>query len=228
MPTRFPGGLTTVTQTQTMGDFILPDPTTAHVYMEDFDNYVAGDWTVTASGTGSSDATQALTDGDGGLLLLTNGTGDNGYIAMDKVGESFLMASGKKAWFKTRFKVNSATQVDIVVGLQITDTTPLAVSDGIFFAKADGSTDITLEVEKNSTSTSTAVGTLADDTFITLGWYYNGVDEIKAYVNDVQVATSAVTNLPDDEVLTVSFAVQNGEATAKTMTLDYILAAKER
>ena len=34
--------------------------------------------------------------------------------------------------------------------------------------------------------------------------------------------------MPDDEVLTPSFGIQNGEAAAKTMSIDYILAAKER
>ena len=33
---------------------------------------------------------------------------------------------------------------------------------------------------------------------------------------------------PDDEELTVSFGIQNGAAAAKTMTLDYIIAAVER
>jgi hypothetical protein len=34
--------------------------------------------------------------------------------------------------------------------------------------------------------------------------------------------------MPDDEDLTVSFGIQNGEAVAKTMTVDYILAAMDR
>ena len=36
------------------------------------------------------------------------------------------------------------------------------------------------------------------------------------------------TNAPDDEELAVSFGIQNGEAVAKVMTLDYISAGKER
>ena len=47
--------------------------------------------------------------------------------------------------------------------------------------------------------------------------------------SEVQVATQAtLTNATDDEELTVSFGIQNGEAVAKTMTIDYILAAVER
>jgi hypothetical protein len=42
------------------------------------------------------------------------------------------------------------------------------------------------------------------------------------------LGTSVTTNLVDDEDLTPTFAIQNGEAVAKTMTVDYIFVAKER
>ena len=224
-PTRYTSGVTTAKPTETLAQFILPDMTKAHVYFNDFDTYTAADWTVTEVGV----ATQALADGDGGLLLVTNAAADDDSSFNQKVGESFLMETGKKAWFKAKFQVNDATQSDVVIGLQITDTTPLDVTDGIFFLKADGAATVDLLVEKDNTATTTAsVATLVDDTDITLGFFYDGVDKIIVFVNDVAVASSVTTNLPDDEALTVSFGVQNGEAVAKTMTLDYIVAAKER
>jgi len=224
MTTRFPNGLTTAAQNEPMGNFVLPDITKAHIYFNDFDTYTAADWTVTETGV----ATQALANGDGGLLLVTNAAADDDASFSQKVGESFLMVAGKKAWFEAKFQVSDATQSDVVFGLQITDTTPLAVTDGIFFLKADASTTVNLLVEKDSTATTTAVATLADATDIRLSFYYNGVDKILAFADGVAVASSVVTNLPDDEELTVSFGIQNGEAVAKTMTIDYILAAKER
>jgi predicted glycoside hydrolase/deacetylase ChbG (UPF0249 family) len=69
---------------------------------------------------------------------------------------------------------------------------------------------------------------MADDTFITLGFNYDGGSVMEYCVNGVVAGTSAVTNLPDDEDLAISFALQNGEAVAKTMTVDYIFVAKER
>ena len=208
-----------------MGEFILPDITRAHTYMDDFDTYVAADWTVTDVGA----ATQALTDGDGGLLLVTNAAADNNSSFSQKVGESFLFASGKKLWFDCRFQVSDATESDVVIGLQITDTTPLAVTDGVFFLKSDAAATVDFLVEKNSTATTTSsVATLVDATNIRLSFYYDGVSSIKVFADGVHVGTSVTTNLPDDEVLTVSFGIQNGEAVAKTMTLDYIMVAKER
>jgi hypothetical protein len=224
--TRFPNGVTNVGEDSPFADLAMPAPTLFHTYYEDFDYYVAANWTVTETQAG---ATQALTDGDGGLLLLTNTAADNDLVALQKVGESYRFASGKKLFFEARFKVSEATQSDVVMGLQITDATPLDVTDGVFFIKADGSTSVSLLVEKNNTATTTSsVATMADDTFIRLGFYYDGASAIQYFVNGALGGTSVTTNLPDDEDMTVSFAIQNGEAVAKTMTVDYIFVAKER
>jgi hypothetical protein len=224
--TRFPNGFTNVGEDSPFADMGQPAATKFHTYFEDFDYYTAGDWTVTETDAG---ATQALANGDGGLLLVTNTAADDDLVALQKVGESFLFASGKRLFFEARFKVSDATQSDVVMGLQITDTTPLDATDGVFFIKADGSTSVSLLVEKNNTATTTAsVATMADDTFITLGFYYDGASTIQYSVNGAIAGTSVTTNLPDDEELTVSFAIQNGEAVAKTMTVDYVFVAKER
>ena len=224
--TRFPNGVTNVGEDSPFADLTMPAPTKFHTYYEDFDYYVAGNWTVTETQAG---ATQALTDGDGGLLLITNTAADDDLVALQKVGESYRFASGKKLFFEARLKVSDATQSDVVIGLQITDATPLDVSDGVFFIKADGSTSVSLLVEKNGTATTTSsVATMANDTFISLGFYYNGASSIEYSVNGVVKGTSVTTNLPDDEDMTVSIALQNGEAVAKTMTVDYVFVAKER
>lgn len=227
--TRFPNGVTNVAENDLFCDLAMPDPTQFHTYFNDFDTYAAGDWTVTET---SSTATQALADGDGGLLLVTNSDQDDSLCALQKVGESFLMESGKKAFFKARFKVSDATDSDVVMGLQVTDTTPLDVTDGIYFIKADGSTSANLVCRKNATTGSnvaSAVATLADDTFVTLGWYYDGQGTLAYSVNGTVTGSMSASSsyLPDTD-LTVSFAIQNGAAAAKTITVDYIYAAKQR
>lgn len=224
MPTRFVNGMTTATKGSPFGEFILPDEVQCHTFFDDFDTYDATQWTVTETGT----ATQALTDGDGGLLLITNSAADNDASFSQKVGESFRFATNKKLWFDCKFKVSDATQSDVVIGLSITDTTPLAVTDGVYFIKADDSTTINMKVVKNSTATTTAVGTLVTDTYARLSYYYDGVSGIAVFFNGVQVATSAVTNLPDDEDLTITYGIQNGNGVARNMTIDYIFASKQR
>jgi len=224
--TRFPNGVTNVGEDSPFADLTMPAPTKFHTYYEDFDYYVAANWTVTETQAG---ATQALTDGDGGLLLITNTAADDDLVSLQKVGESYRFASGKELFFEARLKVSDATQSDVVIGLQITDTTPLDVSDGVFFIKADGSTSVSLLVEKDGTATTTSsVATMANNTFISLGFYYDGASSIQYFVDGVVKGTSVTTNLPDDEDMTVTIALQNGEAVAKTMTVDYVFVAKER
>jgi hypothetical protein len=224
--TRFPNGVTNVGEQSLFAELGQPAATNFHTYFEDFDYYTAGDWTVTETDAG---ATQALTDGDGGLLLITNTAADNDLVSLQKKGESFRFATGKALFFEARFKVSDATQSDVVIGLQITDTTPLDVSDGVFFIKADGAATVNFLVEKNNTATTaSAIATMADDTYIRLGFYYDGSSAVQYFVNGTYTGSSVTTNLPDDEDMTVTIAIQNGEAVAKTMTVDYVYVAKER
>ena len=204
------------------------DPTRLIEFWEDFQTYVAGDWTITTTEAGAGSASQALTDVDGGVLLITNDAADDDRVFYQKKGESFKLEAGKETWFKARFKVSDATQSDFVMGLQITDATPLAVSDGVWFQKDDGDAYLDLHVANSSTQTDvTAIYTVVSDTYLTVAFHYDGKSAINYYVNDVKYGAAAVTNLPSTE-LTVSFGIQNGEAVAKTMSLDYILAVKER
>lgn len=227
--TRLPNGVTNVGETDLFADMVQPDPTRFHEYFNDFDTYAAGDWVVTETQAG---ATQALTAGDGGLLLLTNSAADDDLVALQKTPAAWTFTAGKKTFFRCRFKVSDATQSDVVIGLQVVDITPLDVSDGIYFLKADGATTFSFICRKNATTGSTsasAVATLADDTFIELGFYYDGESKVQYEVNgSVLGSLDASSSYLPDTTCTVSFALQNGEAAAKTMTVDYIYVAKER
>lgn len=227
--TRFPYGLTNVGETDLFADMVQPDPTLFHTYFNDFDTYTAGDWTVTETDSG---ATQALTAGDGGLLLITNTAADNDLVALQKNPAAFTFTAGKKTFFRCRFKVSDATQSDLIFGLQVVDATPLDVTDGIYFLKADGAATVDFICRKNASTGSTsasAVATMANDTFIELGFYYDGQSKVAYEVNGSVLGSldASSTYLPDT-TCTVSFALQNGEAVAKTMTVDYVYVAKER
>lgn len=227
--TRFPYGLTNVGETDLFADMVQPDPTLFHTYFNDFDTYTAGDWTVTETDAG---ATQALTAGDGGLLLITNSAADNDLVALQKNPAAFSFTAGKKTFFRCRFKVSDATQSDLVFGLQVVDTTPLDVTDGVYFLKADGAATVDIVCRKNASTGSTsaaAVATLSDDTFIELGFYYDGQSKVAYEVNGSVIGSlDASSSYLPDATCTVSFALQNGEAAAKTMTVDYVYVAKER
>lgn len=232
-PTRFPSGVTNAAKDEPLGNFGLPDPTKWHVWFDDFDNFEADQWVITRVGT---TPTEVTISGDNGLLLLTMAATDDSSSSLQWSGddnaavvETFRFVTGKQLFFKTRFQVSDATQSDFVLGLQITDTTPLAVSDGIYFRKDDGDANLDFVVLKDAAgTTTTAFSTIVAATFTELAFWYDGKSKIEIFKDGVKLGTSALTGLPDDEELAISIHMQNGEAVAKTMTIDYIFVAKER
>lgn len=235
-PVRYPGGVTTVEKTDPLSMFGLPDPTKWHVWFDDFDDFEAAQWIITTTEAGAGSATEAISNADGGVLLITNDAADNDADFFQWSGtdastatETFKFVSGKKLFFKMRFQVSDATQSDFIMGLQITDTTPIAVTDGVYFRKDDGDADLDFVVIKDSTATTaTAFSTVTAATWTELAFYYDGKSAIEYFKDGNKLGTSVTTNLPDDEELTISFGIQNGEAVAKTMSVDYIFVAKER
>ncbi len=203
-------GNTDVTEQKKNQPMFMPYPSdqTFYGYFNDFMTYTATDWTITSTdGGGDSGEVIQATSSAGGALLITTNDADN-----------------------ARFKVNDVDQNDFIMGLQITDTTPLDVSDGVFFKKDDGDTNLDFVVEKDSTETATAaVGTVADDTFITATFFIDP-DRSKVYysINNAEPTGVVNTNLPDNEELTVTIAVQAGAAAAKSLTVDYVSAIVER
>jgi len=233
--THFTNGVSNQTVGDPLYDYPYLDPFKFYSYVNDFFTYHASEWTITTTEAGTGSATEALTSQAGGALLVTNAAGDNDLDFFNLKGEAFKFVSTKRMFFKAKFKVNDATQSDVVMGLTITDTTPLDTTDGIFFQKDDGDASIDFHIEKNNAASSkTAIGTLVNDTFITVAFVYEpsgnaGSGSFSIYMDDVRVGEeTTLTNVPDDEELTVAFGIQNGAAVVKTMTIDYIICAVER
>lgn len=226
MPTtRFPDGVNNAFLPSVFENMGQLDPSKFHNFFEDFDRYSAADWIITNVGTPS----QVLLDGDGGLLLVQNSAADDDSSFLAKKGESFLFETGKALFFKARLSVSSSLESDFVMGLQIIDPTPLSTTDGVFFRKDDNDMELDFVVVKNSISTDTKkIFIIPDNTLVSMGFFYNGKDKIDYFVNDVFLGSVPVDNLPDDEELTISFGLQNGSGSVRSMVVDYIQVAKER
>lgn len=229
--TNFPDGVTNAALNSALTSMIFDDPALTHNYFNDFDVYTAGDWVVTAVGAG----TAALTAGNGGLLLVTNAAADNNSVVLQKTPAGFAFSASKKAWFSTKFQVSDAVQSDLIFGVVIVNTAPIVTppTDGVYFLKNDDAATIDIICRKNATTGSNskaAIATLVTATDTTLQWYYNGDGRIFYGVNGVLIGSmdASSTYLPDATNLTVTMVLQNGEAVAKTMTVDYIMAAFER
>ena len=229
MPTHFTGGVSNVTSGNPLYEFGMLDPTKYHVFWDDFDTTpIAAQWTLTATSVGAGTSAITVPDADGGLARITTAANENDGIFAEWISETFKLEDGKKTFLKTRISVGDAIQSDWVVGLHSTDTTPQDATMRFLFESVDASAAVYFNVDDNTTDTDSAtIATMADDTFITLAAYWDGIDAIKVYANDVLVDTMSSIDVPGAE-MAVGFGYLNGAAGAETTDVDYILVAKER
>ena len=252
MPTHFPNGVTNVSIGTPWGKFDSMSPSKYTLYWNDFiknsdlggtgalngATVSAVDWVCTKVDGGSDNASVvSVTDGNGGLLTVTTDDAENDGVALQAKTEIINITTGKESWFESRLQVDDATQTDFLVGVGIKDTTPFAGwTDSIAFKCDDGSTAIRLVSETNMSgsivsASVTAVASMSDDTFVKLGYHFDGFSNIKVYTDDVHVGTVSVvsgTNLVTDEDMAPIVAVLTGEAAANTITVDYIAAMQEK
>lgn len=235
MVTNFTTGVTNTTKESPFGEFPAIDPTIVYGQHLDFFEYSNDQWITTTVGSGLINPS----DVPGGVLTIINSSADNDSVfnqwegrggATNSVSEQYQLVAGKKAVQKTRFSLSDPIQSDCIVGLYVTNTAPIASppTDGIYFLKSDGANTVDLVLRKSSsTTTNSAIAALSSNTYIELAFYYDGDSKVKYYVNGVQKGSSDVTNLPTTE-LAISFGIQNGEASAKGMNIDYITTFVER
>jgi hypothetical protein len=228
--TRFPNGVNNSQLDKIFSSMPYLDPTKFHTYDDDFDQYVAGDWTVTETQAG---ATQALTAGDGGQLSLVNSAADDDVNQIQKLPAAFLPVIGKKLFMLCRFSVSDLIQSDVAVGLinASADATVLANSvDGIFFLKADGANSVSVysRLDNAAGSVTAVVGALVAG-FNDLAIYYNGIDRVYYALNGAVLGylTVSAATFPN-AITTVTASLKNGEAAAKTMIVDRLFVSQER
>ena len=229
-PTRLSNGVSTNDAQYLWGNYPLPAPfsssgsslTGVAQYANDFVSSVA-EYTVT--GTSS---TLSLTAGNGGLAILTPG-GTTTATAAYKTASNVAFVAGNQLWFNTRFKASAVSSTkSFYVGLRAGSS----ANDGIWFSKAASSTSVNLVSVVNSTSTTlvTGVATAAADTYLDLGFYYNGTD-ILVYSGDTMVArVSAPTIGSSGTTLTsanLGPVMQITPTATETLTVDYIAASVE-
>jgi hypothetical protein len=229
-PTRLSNGVSTNDAQYLWGNYPLPAPFTSSgssltgvaQYANDFVSSVA-EYTVSGSSS-----TFALTAGNGGLAILTPG-GTTTATAAYKTASNVAFVAGNQLWFNTRFKASAVSSTkSFYVGLRAGSS----ANDGIWFSKAASSTSVNLVSVVNSTSTTlvTGVATAAADTYLDLGFYYNGTD-ILVYSGDTMVArVSAPTIGSSGTTLTsanLGPVMQITPTATDTLTVDYIAASVE-
>lgn len=189
--------------------------------------YVATDYTITSTGT----PTIAVSTSEiGGALVLTTGATSGNNTFHDSKQLVWKFTSGKALEFEARIKLSNVADTDLVIGLQVTDTTPLAVSDGIWFGKDNGDAFLDFHVAKGSVQTDLInVAQMANDTWIKIGFYYDGTDahKMQVFLNDQRFGAVPIANVPT-AALCLSIGVQTNSANARSLSVDYIRARQER
>ncbi len=233
--TRLPNGITNEDVGSIFNSLRFPSHLGSHLYEEDFYTFVAGQWTETDV-QGAN--TVAIQNGDGGIITLLTAGADDDEVQLQKVAagisaESWLFDPDKRLFIEILATLSEVLLSEILIGLAITDTTLLAGhADGLSFRKAEATGLVTLVSEKNSVEVSGDVGTIVDATAFRLQAYYDGQgSDGRLYgALDGTVGSFSTPNasFPNDEELTISFAIRAGEAAGKTLTMDRIVVIQER
>ena len=222
-------GITNAARTSTLAQMGQLDPTKYITFWDDFIHEpFSTEWTITATSGGSGTSVISTPDVAGGCARITTAADENDGIFAQTIGETFLLASTKRTWIKARFQVGDAAQSDFIVGLHSTDTTPQDATMRFLFESVDGSAALYFNNDDNTTdSDSSTVATLEDDTFVSVGAYFDAAGNIKLYKNDVHITTMTSITPPGAE-MAVGFGYLNGAAGAETTDFDYIFVAQER
>lgn len=229
-PSRFSSGISTQSKSHPRGLYPNPDPAKLHEYFNDFDVYLASDWTRSLNG---GSGTTALVAGAGGQLVTTNSAGATDMVQHQTAVATFDSVAAKDLWFGCRVKTDSATLSTILLGLYTVKTTAAttAPTDGFWFKKTAAAAAIDLIDSTGSTLTATSTGaSFVADTFTNLSFHFvtsGNVNELRGFVDGVQVCSRTISTLPTGN-LALSFVQMNSSAVARTMTLDWLFAAQER
>lgn len=249
VPSVYPAGVTNALPGSFGALVPMPWPAQYYTFFDDFDAFRAApagtagaDWLITPVGTSPITLADAL----GGHLLITTGSaadgngntaqwaGDKGAGTALAALETFDFTPGKELWFATRFQISDATQSELMIGLVVNSTTLLTAADGVYFFKADDATALQLvsEIATPASVSATLIPVMVAATWYEVGFHYNGIDTVRAYLRDTDgtwnsVGSVGVSALPTTE-LAVSFGFWTGTTAAKTCLIDYIFAAQER
>lgn len=251
-PNRSPNGVGTNLKNDVKGQFGMPDPTKWTV---DYCDFVAGDlaakWAaVLAVGAGAS----AQLAGDGGLVTLINsaaGSDKTSLVKTATVGQNWTFDTTRGFIMEARFSTDDATNASIAVGMATTATDGFTYTDGFMILKPAAATSFKFEAQVGSSKTTSAV--LGQPTTwvmpvtkqVTVGFAYKGITQsingvvnfeflVQVDLNDALGPRQQSIQMPATKFVanTVNLmpviGVLNGTAAARTITVDYVMVAKEK
>lgn len=182
----------------------LHDPMIGFMIDERWHSYDAaattGDYVLTQATAGTGAISTAA---PGTFLLDCNSTTDTQGATLQHNKACFIPAANKHIWAEFKIKiVDTFDKVELFVGLSELDTTLIGSSanssaNHIGWQCVTDDGVLLFTCEKAGTGATRAAATIAEDTYIRLGFYVNGVTEVEQYINGVLTGTnSATANIP--------------------------------
>lgn len=217
-------------------------------FEEDFDALTLGaagvsGWISAQNGSGTLAAVQ---DELGGVIKFVTGTTAGNDIQYSwgnnsTKSETVLLQAGKRAWLFSRFKTEDADQDTFFVGANVSIADAFAAEPSDQFRFRSGATPDALQFavgKTNSTEVTISLGTMADNTYVRVAAFYDGVDTVYAYRWDdsgnltnsgsVSVTSSVAGDLLPDTEMVMTFGGQTEDTGGDDFFFDYINLYVER
>lgn len=236
---RFAQGQTNTRDQGIMSDLYVNDRIgKIHEYSQDFDQFIAGDWTVTLGG-----GSQALIAGDGGINQLQSAA--SAATLIQKTPANYQLAKTFRTWGRFTSQIDSILGAVFhgLVNATVAPFTPANVTDGIYML-TDGTGAVSFAIAVGGVRTIVAANVLlVAAAQYQYSFYYDGavyasapngrvVHElsgpgVSAKVRIAQVVPAG-NAFPGAVNLAPISGVNATTAVARTMLLDTIWVAKDR
>jgi hypothetical protein len=182
------------------------DPMIGVLLDERWQSYDAAATTGDYVGTQATAGTAAISTAAPGVLEVDcNSTTQGQGFQIQRVKSAFIPAANKSIWFECKLKVvDTFDKIQLFAGLSEADTSIIgsgantsANHIGWEIATA-GAGVMTFVSEKAGTRGTVTATTLAEDTYIKLGFFYDGAaDTVQQYINGVASGSAVATaNIP--------------------------------
>lgn len=247
---QWPSGANSYRDTDPFSDIPYQDTSLYHIYYNDFDAFITGNWTTTQIGAGS----QALVAGDGGILQTVTGAVASNSVSTQNLFPSFATVAGQRFWGRFLFSVDSLL-ANVIVGKTNATTTPYTggqLTDGVWMSTSGGTGVISVNIAAGGTIATINTGVslvagLANQ--CRFSWYWDGgvyqaapngrivatldgagvtAKWIGEFGGSSSSATAFPAGFPSAVNTTIQFDIQAQTGVARTMNMDMITLQKER
>lgn len=215
------------------------DPT---IGFRHFDDYLGTIDVTTADGyvvtTVNSGNIEAVVDEQGGVLQVSSGgnnaTDDGANVQLQNC--MFKSAAGVRIFFEARCKMTDTGDDQYYIGLAGVDTTLIAagiMDDAVdkcgFYRIAATTADkiCTITARTSADDATADVATIADATYVKLGFVINGLTSVKFYVNGTLVETGTTVANIANAVMCLSYAAQVEQTSSDAdLEIDWVRIAQ--